>query len=441
MPSVPSTRASETIQASPPAYDARSRRRHESRAARSTAYRQRQRAQRPGPAPCPSRRAGPSRRAAAGTAARARPSRGPPGTAMPSVASSRASTSPTQAARRSRTWPGLGRRTATGATRRPSGLRKPRGCAAGRAPCVSLRWTTWTTRTCDLVLPCRDEGPALRGLLPRVPAAYRVIVVDNGSSDDTADGRARPRRDGRHRDQARVRRGGPRRARGGHGRVRRVHGRRRLLRPRRPGPPARRRPQRARRPRRRPPPPVAARGLALARPRRQRAGRRLAAPPDRAARPRHRTDAGLPAARPCSPSASEDRAFGYPVELLQRAVAAGWRFTEHDVAYHPRAAGTRSKVSGSVIGTLRDRPRLRAGAAMTGPMNGRSPWRVVVAKAPVAGRVKTRLGAEVGMDVAAEAGGGRAARHPRAPARRRRRRPLPPRRSHGDLADAVAATV
>ena len=48
-----------------------------------------------------------------------------------------------------------------------------------------------------------------------------------------------------------------------------------------------------------------------------------------------------------------DRRFGYPVELLQRANAAGWRFTEHDVAYHPRAAGTRSKVSGSVRGTLR----------------------------------------------------------------------------------------
>jgi GT2 family glycosyltransferase len=40
---------------------------------------------------------------------------------------------------------------------------------------------------CDLVLPCRDEGPALEGLLPRVPDAYRVIVVDNGSTDGTAD--------------------------------------------------------------------------------------------------------------------------------------------------------------------------------------------------------------------------------------------------------------
>ncbi len=48
-----------------------------------------------------------------------------------------------------------------------------------------------------------------------------------------------------------------------------------------------------------------------------------------------------------------DRRFGYPVEMLQKATAAGWRFAERDVAYHPRAAGTRSKVSGSVSGTLR----------------------------------------------------------------------------------------
>ena len=39
---------------------------------------------------------------------------------------------------------------------------------------------------CDLVLPCRDEGPALRGLLATVPAGLAVIVVDNGSTDDTA---------------------------------------------------------------------------------------------------------------------------------------------------------------------------------------------------------------------------------------------------------------
>jgi glycosyltransferase involved in cell wall biosynthesis len=49
----------------------------------------------------------------------------------------------------------------------------------------------------------------------------------------------------------------------------------------------------------------------------------------------------------------EDRRFGYPVELLQRAARAGWRLAEHDITYHPRAEGTRSKVSGSVVGTVR----------------------------------------------------------------------------------------
>ena len=49
----------------------------------------------------------------------------------------------------------------------------------------------------------------------------------------------------------------------------------------------------------------------------------------------------------------EDRRFGYPVELLQRATAAEWRFVERDISYYPRAAGTKSKVSGSVLGTIR----------------------------------------------------------------------------------------
>jgi glycosyltransferase involved in cell wall biosynthesis len=48
-----------------------------------------------------------------------------------------------------------------------------------------------------------------------------------------------------------------------------------------------------------------------------------------------------------------DRRFGYPLELLIAAGKAGWRVTEIDVAYHPRAAGTRSKVTGTVRGTAR----------------------------------------------------------------------------------------
>ena len=47
-----------------------------------------------------------------------------------------------------------------------------------------------------------------------------------------------------------------------------------------------------------------------------------------------------------------DRAFGYPLELLLRAGAAGWRITETPVPYRARAGG-RSKVSGSVRGTAR----------------------------------------------------------------------------------------
>ncbi len=47
-----------------------------------------------------------------------------------------------------------------------------------------------------------------------------------------------------------------------------------------------------------------------------------------------------------------DRGFGYPLELLLRAADAGWRVHETDVAYRPRSGG-RSKVSGSLLGTLR----------------------------------------------------------------------------------------
>ena len=57
-----------------------------------------------------------------------------------------------------------------------------------------------------------------------------------------------------------------------------------------------------------------------------------------------------------------DRRFGYPVELLQKATHAGWRLAERDVTYHPRAVGTRSKVSGSVRGHRPRSPRLLAGA-------------------------------------------------------------------------------
>lgn len=47
-----------------------------------------------------------------------------------------------------------------------------------------------------------------------------------------------------------------------------------------------------------------------------------------------------------------DRAFGWPLEMVLKAAAAGWRLGEVPVAYRPRVGG-RSKVSGSAIGTFR----------------------------------------------------------------------------------------
>ncbi len=106
----------------------------------------------------------------------------------------------------------------------------------------------------------------------------------------------------------------------------------------------------------------------------------------------------------------QDRRFGYPVELLQKATLAGWRLAERDVAYHPRAA--RHPVEGVRVGRRHgaDRARLLDGAALVRVL--------VVAKAPVAGLVKTRLGAVVGPDAAADS-----PRRPCSTRSMRRRRP------------------
>jgi glycosyltransferase involved in cell wall biosynthesis len=47
-----------------------------------------------------------------------------------------------------------------------------------------------------------------------------------------------------------------------------------------------------------------------------------------------------------------DRAFGWPLEMVLLAAAAGWRVGEVEVSYGARRGG-RSKVSGSVRGTWR----------------------------------------------------------------------------------------
>jgi glycosyltransferase involved in cell wall biosynthesis len=59
-----------------------------------------------------------------------------------------------------------------------------------------------------------------------------------------------------------------------------------------------------------------------------------------------------------------DRRFGYPLEMVVAAARAGWHISEVDVDYAPRAAGTRSKVTGTVRGTaraIRDMTRVLAG--------------------------------------------------------------------------------
>ncbi|GAB3250950.1 hypothetical protein GCM10027562_10700 [Arthrobacter pigmenti] len=49
----------------------------------------------------------------------------------------------------------------------------------------------------------------------------------------------------------------------------------------------------------------------------------------------------------------QDRRFGYPLELMIKAAQADWSVLETEIAYGRRTRGTRSKVSGSLVGTSR----------------------------------------------------------------------------------------
>jgi len=206
----------------------------------------------------------------------------------------------------------------------------------------------------DVVLPCLNEAPALAWLLARIPAGYRPIVADNGSTDGSAevarslgaevvtvpqpgygaavhagivaadpadgvvcvmdaDGSFDPGQLPLVADPVRA------------GAVRLALGRRR---------PTTRNAW----------PPHARLGNAVL-------ARRL------------RRTTGLPvhdigpmrAARRDDLLALDlrDRRFGYPLELLVAAARAGWTVAEVDVAYGPRTAGTKSKVTGTVRGTAR----------------------------------------------------------------------------------------
>src|SRR5262249_61074795 len=48
----------------------------------------------------------------------------------------------------------------------------------------------------------------------------------------------------------------------------------------------------------------------------------------------------------------QDRAFGWPVEMVVKAAVVGARILEVPVSHQPRVAG-HSKVSGTVLGTVR----------------------------------------------------------------------------------------
>ncbi len=98
----------------------------------------------------------------------------------------------------------------------------------------------------------------------------------------------------------------------------------------------------------------------------------------------------------CSTSVSRTVASATRSSCCSGRRVAQWRFVERDIAYHPRAGG--HEVQGVRLGA-RHHPghaRLRPGARM------RPAVALVVAKSPVAGRVKTRLGQEVGMERAAD---------------------------------------
>jgi glycosyltransferase involved in cell wall biosynthesis len=204
------------------------------------------------------------------------------------------------------------------------------------------------TTTVDIVLPCLDEAEALPGVLAAMPAGYRVLVVDNGSTDDTVAVAAacgatvvsEPRR--------------------GYGAA--VHAGLLAATADLVGVldadgslPPQALPELVA---------EASNGTDLAVGRRipqggawpwhARAGNTVLATllryqglpvhdiaPIRVGRRQALLDLGI-----------TDRACGYPLELLLRAGAAGWRVREFDVEYRPRAGG-RSKVSGSVRGTVR----------------------------------------------------------------------------------------
>ena len=203
----------------------------------------------------------------------------------------------------------------------------------------------------DVVLPVLDEAEAIPGVLARLPRGYEPIVVDNGSTDGSAKVALRL--------GARVVMEPSRgfgaacftglRAATQRGRV--LHGLRRLARPERTPPrghagqPRRSRPRRGRTP----PRPVPAHGRCMHASQTVRC--RFSSRGEWAPACTTSARCGRRGGKNCSALGVTDRRFGWPLEMVVRAVGAGWRILEVPVSYAPRIG--QSKVTGTVRGTAR----------------------------------------------------------------------------------------
>ena len=202
----------------------------------------------------------------------------------------------------------------------------------------------------DIVLPCLNEAAALPWVLERIPAGMRAIVVDNGSSDGSAElARAR----GALVVECRQRGYGAACHAGAQAATAELIAFCDCDATVDPGvivAMARLDAHRAGGSGGGPPPADHPAGLAAARP----AGQSGAGP---AGAPAYRhpqlSDIGpvrVADREPYLALGLTDRASGYPVETVVRAAGAGWRIVQSDVAYLPRTG--RSKVTGTLRGTL-----------------------------------------------------------------------------------------